>query len=710
MDIARNELPFESENTGLVKLHMLSAGLQSGKTEQYANRLRQNGIAIESLHVNSVQEFELTLQSSLIDLVLCTADSPDIPLETIIYGVQQYNPEAAVIVAGDSSVLEEHAFGITDIINSDDEHESLHRLNRAIQLLLANRKIRDLEQQCRSFETRSQMLLDTSREAICYTHAGMHVFANPSYLDLFGISADDNEIESITLMDLVTPEYHRDLKRMRKLSQQANEKEYSLEIGCKRANGETFMADMIFSPVIVDEERSVQVIVREKQDESQSAIPNIDLVSGLYSSNYFQGTASEIIDLAKQSGKVYALYYIAIDRYMQIREVVGLRESNSIVKDIADILGNALSSEMRKTLARIGDHAFAFIAPTGKDRGPVHKVAERLVTLVGQHAFEQIPDDSQPRVSIGIAFSDHEKISDASDFIDHAYHACSSVAEEDKPIAIYGENTAPTDDAPVVHPAPVVSSKEADSVDLVKYALENERIRHLLVAMLNLDGDDPMHNYIVDIDFSDDKGVLTPYSEISDAVMASGKAALIDDLMLRKMAELHSASSDRNNIFYLPLSPASFCDENFDQRLEKVLRHHNLKPQAFSFILNGKDIRQYLGEAKTFCQAIQAMGSTCYVNGFAEREDDLALVRELSVDGVWFSGKLADGFSSSDNKLQRLKDLTTALKSQNRKTILGHINSPSVLANAWGIGVNFITGPFLHKGSGKPDFDFSRYN
>jgi diguanylate cyclase (GGDEF)-like protein/PAS domain S-box-containing protein len=710
MDIARNELPHESENTGLVKLHMLSAGLQSGKSEQYANRLRQNGIAIESLHVNSVQEFELTLQSSLIDLVLCDAESPDIPLETIIYGVQQYNPEAAVIVAGDASVLEEHAFGITDIINADHEHESLHRMNRAIQLLLANRKIRDLEQQCRSFETRSQMLLDTSREAICYTHAGMHVFANPSYLELFGISADDNEIESVTLMDLVTPEYHRDLKRMLKLSQQANEKEYSLEIGCKRASGETFMADMIFSPVIVDEERSVQVIVREKQDESPDAMPNIDLLSGLYSSNYFQGTASEIIDLAKQSGKVFALYYIAIDRYMQMREAVGLRESNAIIKDIADILGNALSSEMRKTLARIGDHAFAFIAPTGNDRGPVHKVAERLVTLVGKHAFKQIPDARQPRVSIGIAFSDHENISDASDFIDHAYHACSSVAEGEKPVAIYGETPSASEETAPLHPAPVVSSEEADSVDLVKYALENERISHLLVAMLNLDGDDPMQNYIVDIEFSDDKGVRTPYSEISDAVMASGKAAVIDDLILRKMAELLSTSSDRNNIFYLPLSPASFSDENFIQRIEKVLRHHSLKPQAFSFILDGKDVRQHLGEAKTFCQAIQAMGSTCYVSGFAEREDDLALIREVSVDGVWFSSKLADGFSSSDNKLQRLKDLTTALKSLNRKTILGHINSPSVLANAWGIGVNYITGPFLHKGSGKPDFDFSRYN
>ena len=228
--------------------------------------------------------------------------------------------------------------------------------------------------------------------------------------------------------------------------------------------------------------------------------------------------------------------------------------------------------------------------------------------------------------------------------------------------------------------------------------------------MLNLDGDDPMQNYIVDVEFSDDKGVRTPYSEISDAVMASGKAALIDDLMLRKMAELLSASSDRNNIFYLPLSPASFSDENFIERVEKALRHHSLKPQAFAFILDGKDIRQHLGEAKTFCQAIQAMGSSCYASGFAEREDDLALIREIPVDGVWFSGKLADGFSSSDNKLQRLKDLTTALKSLNRKTILGHINSPSVLANAWGIGVNFITGPFLHKGSGKPDFDFSRYN
>ena len=61
MEIVRNQLSLEAETTGLVKLHMISAGLQSGKSEQYANRLRENGIAIDSLHVNSVQEFELTL-------------------------------------------------------------------------------------------------------------------------------------------------------------------------------------------------------------------------------------------------------------------------------------------------------------------------------------------------------------------------------------------------------------------------------------------------------------------------------------------------------------------------------------------------------------------------------------------------------------------------------------------------------------------------
>jgi diguanylate cyclase (GGDEF)-like protein/PAS domain S-box-containing protein len=710
MEIVRNQLPLEAETTGLVKLHMISAGLQSGKSEQYANRLRENGIAIDSLHVNSVQEFELTLQSSRIDLVLCDGASADIPLETIIYGVQQYCPEASVVAAGDSSILEQHAFGVADIIDPDNETESLHRLNRVIQLLLAGRKIHDLEQQCRSFETRSQMLLDTSKEAICYTHAGMHVFANPSYLELFGISPDDNEIESITLMDLVARDYHPDLKRMLKLSQHANEKEYSLEVGCKRLDGETFTADMTFSPVIVDEERSVQVIVRHKDEESATAMPNIDLLSGLFSSNYFQGTASEIVEATQQSGKVFALYYIAIDRYMQIRESVGLRESNTIIREIAEILGNALSSEMRKTLARIGDHAFAFIAPANGDRDLAQKVAERLVTLVNKHAFEQIPETSQPRISIGVALSDHEKIEDGSDFIDQAYHAYSSVAESEKPIAIYGESTARSEEPTTASPAPVVSSDEADTVDLVKYALENERIGHKLTAMLNLDGDDPMQNYLVDIEFSDDKGILTPYSEISEAVYASGKAALVDNLMLSKIAGLHSACSNEKNVFYLPLSPASFSDENFIQRLDKLLRQHNLEPQALAFVLDGKDIRQHLGEAKTFCEAIQETGSTCYVSGFGERDDDLALIREISAAGVWFAGKLSEGFSGSDTKLQRIKDLTMALKSLNRKTILGNINSPSVLANAWGIGVNFITGPFLHKGSEKPDFDFSRYN
>lgn len=712
MDIARNTHSLQVAGNSLVRLHIICAGLQSNVTEHYANLLRDSGTAITSTHVSTIDELDTSLQSSLVDLVICDGNNTQLPLDKVISTVQQFNEETALIVSGDSSVLSNYSFGITDIVNLEDETRTLHQLNKSIQNLLKDQKLRSLEKQKNSFEKRCLMLMNSSREAICYSHEGMHVFANPSYLEMFGISTDDDEIESVTLMDLVDPEYHQDLKRMLKLSQQANEKEYSLEVGCKRSDDSSFTADMTFSPVLVDDERSVQIIVREKASESATAMPNIDLLTGLYSSNYFQGCASEIVDTAKSKEKCYALFYLAINKYMQMRETVGLTQSNEIIKQIADLLGNTLKSEMRSTLSRIGDHAFAFIAPA-KNRDMAEKVGQKLAELVSQQNYEGISETNRPTVSIGIALSENDIIADGSDFIDLAYHAYSRVADTGEAISIYGEEppqAAEETPKPVAaKPINMVGSEEAESVDLVKYALDNDKLSYKLFALLNLDGESGKSNYFVELYFHDDKGEATSSNEIREAVAGSGKSVQIDNKLLRKIGELAKKNASESHIFHMPISADTMVDEGFISRLGKVMQHYGIKAGSLSFLLDGHDVRHHLTEAKRFCTQVRQLGCGCFMRRFAEREDDLALVRDIPVTGVWFSKKLSEGFSSNENKLQRLKDLGNVMKTMNLSTILGNISSPSDLANAWGIGVDFICGPFLHKGSDVPDFDFSRY-
>ena len=226
---------------------------------------------------------------------------------------------------------------------------------------------------------------------------------------------------------------------------------------------------------------------------------------------------------------------------------------------------------------------------------------------------------------------------------------------------------------------------------------------------MSLANDSECANYYLEPQFQDDSGNLTPYDEISEAIAGSGKAAVIDSKIIKKAADMLRHEEFATHVFHIPLSAASFGDVSFVDRLSKVIEHFKLKPWNFSFVITSKDVRQNLAQAKDFCTRSRQLGCGCYISRFAEGEDDIALVREIPVTGIWFSNKLSEGFSSNENKLQRLKDLGNVMKSNDMKTILGNIHSPSDLANAWGIGVDFITGPFLHKGSVKPDFDFSRY-
>lgn len=249
--------------------------------------------------------------------------------------------------------------GARDLVSQQQPEHLQLVVARELENLELRRALKRCEKSYRESEKRCRSLLDSSRDAISYVHEGMHVYCNTAYLAMFGFS-ELEDLEGMPLMNLVAPEDHGKLKDfLRRYSKGADERA-ELEILALRADGETFKAQMEFTPASIEGERCTQIVVRDDsidQDELESRIrqlSNQDLLTGLYNRQYFiQVLDSTISEIAEAGGEA-VLFFIAPDNFKAIKENVGIAVSDLMLGDFATLLkqrpGKTMSSRVSATI------------------------------------------------------------------------------------------------------------------------------------------------------------------------------------------------------------------------------------------------------------------------------------------------------------------------------------------------------------------------
>src|SRR5690606_6829231 len=167
----------------------------------------------------------------------------------------------------------------------------------------------------REAEKRCQLLLDSSMDAIAYVSDGMHIYANQTYLDMFGYQGID-DLMCIPVMDTVTDETQDDYKGSFKHFQYGTAEENEMRCATLRSDGSTIDVVYTLLSATYDGERCTQVIVRPEQDDSEleeklKKISSQDLLTGLYNRQYFTERLHTSAEKALANELQGALLYIA---------------------------------------------------------------------------------------------------------------------------------------------------------------------------------------------------------------------------------------------------------------------------------------------------------------------------------------------------------------------------------------------------------------
>ena len=182
--------------------------------EALLSQLREAGYSARSHFIAAEEEIEQVIHNQVWDLVYLKLQTDTVDSWECLQRIQQSGkdlPVIGLIDEYDQSIIE-RAFlqNITDVAVTSLPSHLLHSSVREFNNLSQRRDKRQNDILLNESQKRCQLLLDNSRDAIAYVHEGMHIYANASYLQLFGYD-DLDELACIPLMDMVTTDNHEAL-------------------------------------------------------------------------------------------------------------------------------------------------------------------------------------------------------------------------------------------------------------------------------------------------------------------------------------------------------------------------------------------------------------------------------------------------------------------------------------------------------------------
>jgi len=678
--------------------------------DRYASTLRNVGVPVHPTRIDTPEALLETLEDGEkeIDMVFYGDGSAGVEMAQAISVCHKQRAELPLIVITKEAVdpkarATAMRLGAVDMVNKDDK-EHLHLVvAREYTYLLDRRDYGEIKAKLRESETRCNLLVESSRDAIAYVHEGMYINANQAYLEMFGY-VDMGDLEGMPILDMIAPQDHKVFKEfLRSLDQDDSRKE--MEIHCRSSDGTIFDAHLEFSPASIDGEPCTQIVIHEQQSSKEleqkiKLLASQDAHTGLGNRHYFMEKLEEIIKRPEQQRKPHSLLYVLIDNLQEIRASAGITATDALLKELAEILQHSVGKS--ELLARFGEHTFTILSEHG-GVNEAQALAEKIRAAVEDHLYSSLDQMAQPTCSIGLSYLS-PKTQDAQALINQAYNACESAHTAG------GNRIATYDASKALSQASEGKGSELQIKELIQYALEHDRFRLVYQPLVSLQGDS-RENYAAALRLLDNNNKeIFPEHFISYAEQAGLMAAVDRWVIEHATKELVRQRSEKHKVnFFINISGPGVADDGLLLWICDCLRDNNAKGSWITFQVAESDLRAHTQAARKLMDGLKKIGCQLAITKFGKLPKYETLLKHLPVDYVKLDASFIKGLATDQKKQDELNGVNKVVQSFNKKVIALGVEDANTLAILWTIGVNYIQGYYLQEPSEQISFDFSSF-
>lgn len=667
-------------------LDLALIGFESAEGQALVNDLRNSGLAVHPHYAEDPPGLTRLLQDAGHYLYLLDFDSARIERGEAVATIQnRYRHASLVFIAADplQALATATACGARDVVHRSERERLAFLLRREQADLTQRREIGQLAERLNETEQRCQILIDTSRDAIAYVHAGMHVHANPVYAELFGFS-QPGDLEGLPLMDLIAPDERPGFKKHVLRELEDSDECRTAEVECLGAGGAPFSAALEFRPAVVDGEPCTQIVIRDKApqralEERIAELSSRDILTGVYNRQFFM----ELLEsrLSRSDGLAQMLMRLSIVNFSRLRGRAGVVAGDRLVQEVASVIQRLVDDSV--ILGRFGENDFLLLSEYTHEPA---RFAEDLFTALDSSSYTLPEGADPPEFAIGIAGSDQPRVGSASEFVNRVLRAGHHAEQAGNARLAYAHRVIGAIEEPTA---------DADMISKIDQALAGEGFRLNYQPVVSLQGDSREY-YAVLVRLPDDsEGDLLPEAFLGHA-RQSGRLTEIDRWVIRTsirdIARLQE--NGRKTNFFINVSGPGIEDDSLLLWICDCLREFQAKGSWLTFQFNDADLRDHPSDAQRLLSGLKTIGCRTSINRYRDDPERDELLHELPIDTVRIAPELTTRLDDEQN-YRRLERLNAHLQTAGKTTVATAVENASSLALLWQMRVSFLQGFFL---------------
>jgi diguanylate cyclase (GGDEF)-like protein/PAS domain S-box-containing protein len=667
--------------------------------ERLVSILRNAGHATRAHRITSVEDLQESLQQNW-DFCLAVGQTSFVSAnDANAMILRQSRDIPFVLVAKDltENVRTEALMnGMHDAVSESSDSLLALVVKRELLSLAARRQQRIAEQSLRETEKRCQLLLSSSVDAIAYVHDGMHIYANRSYIHLFGYD-DPDDLAAEPMVGLIATKDQATFKTfLRHYIDQGDQNE--MRCSGVGVDGKEFPITLSFSPASYDSEPCTQVVIRAETASADfelklKALASQDLVTGLFNRAYFQEQLEAISEKVVQGGLASSLIYMSIDSFNGVQTDIGIGGADLMLADLAQLLREAFPEST--LISRFSDDAFCILLNGGEPEA-ILTALDNLRGKLEANLFEASGRTIQITVSMGVS-SISETSPKPEEAIDRAHRLAEQVTQA-------GGNAIK-----VFNPLEELANQanRGNLIALVTHALETNGFKLLFQPVISLRGDNHEH-YETYLRLLNSQGEEVSAAEFMPAVSDAGLAVEIDRWVIsqaiRLLAGQRGKGSDTRLL--INLSSASLQDPQLAHWVSGLLKENRLPSDSIIFQFNDADANTYMKQAKALTESLRSMHCKVSLSHFGCALNPYASLKHLHVDFIKIDGSFARELADPESA-NALKEMVATLHGMGKLTIVPYVDSATMMPTLWQAGVNYIQGHYLQSPTDSMNYDFS---
>ena len=559
--------------------------------------------------------------------------------------------------------------------------------------LKTRRQFKKLRHVLSEAEQRANILIKNSKSAVAYIDQGIHIFANDSYLQLFGFKSIE-DVMGMPVIDLISSvDNVKAFKQFLRQFDKGDRRQVEFNFESRRTDDSTFQAKLQLASATLNAEPVTQIIIQQNSNNDHeiaqrlAVVERQDSLTGLSNRRGFEEHFELSRQHALQEQHTAGLLYIQLDNIGKISSSLGLQGIDTTIEKVAHKLEALVTDGY---VSRFNDTSFTVVVEH-TDSQQLQDFAENIRLNISEMLIEVGQRTTTTTASIGAVIIE-QNAPDTQVLLERALEAINHV------------RIKTTNHGNAYHLYDTREHANSDDNALAETllnAIEQDRFKLLFQPIYDISNDSSdFFEVYLRLPLTDADNTMLSFNQFMSVAKNHNLLEKIDRWVLinacKQVNELRKTHPQARIL--VQLTSASLVDKKLPNVASQLIKAVGGTPGALTLQFNEQDIANHLTVAKNQFSALSQLSCQLAIHNFGTSAKSFDIAEFVRPNMTRLAQNYVEGIDNSDN-LETIKSFIAKTNELDIDVLMPFIEDAATMSVAWSVGARYLQGYYLEEPS-----------